>query len=76
MIKTNLHKILLKRELDDLEPFTDAGVAEATGLHVETISRFRRNLTTRFDAKVLDVLCETLDVTPGDLLLYEEDKDS
>ena len=71
MIKTNLHKVLLQRELDDLEPFTDAAVAEAAGLNMETVSRFRRDVTARYDAIVLDKLCRTLDVTPADLLLYD-----
>ena len=70
MVKTRLRDILLLRELDRAYPYTVADVAREAGLHFETVSRFRRNLTTRFDADVLNALCGVLDVTPGDLLIY------
>ncbi len=73
MIQTRLREVMLQRELEYREPYTIKQIAEVSGLNPDTISNFRSGKTTRFDAAVLDALCQALDVQPGDLLVYVPD---
>jgi putative transcriptional regulator len=49
-------------------------LAEATGLHANTISKLKaqREMPKRLDRETLDKLCKALNCTPGELLEYKD----
>jgi DNA-binding Xre family transcriptional regulator len=50
-------------------------LAEDTGIAYSTISRWANGKTNRYDDKVMAILCDYFQVQPGDILVYESDKD-
>lgn len=47
-------------------------VVEKTGLVKTTVDRFANNDVTMYDNRVLLLICEYLECTPGDILVIEE----
>lgn len=68
-IKWNLAYLMLEREIKT------GDLAEATGLHANTISKLKayREMPKRLDRDTLNRLCQALNCVPGDLLKYEAD---
>lgn len=52
-----------------------AQVIEETGLARGTVDGYVHNTITRYDAHVIQMLCDYLDCKPGDLLVMEEVED-
>ncbi len=73
LIKCRLAVILAQREFENRSPYTITDLAEASGVHRDTISRWARHKAYRFDGHVLDALCRVLDVGVGDILVYVPD---
>ncbi len=46
-----------------------------TGLHRATVDGYVHNTITRYDAHVIQILCDYLNCKPGDLLVMEEVED-
>lgn len=68
MIRTRLGIILAERKLANVPPFTIVDIAERTGISRQTLYNFVNNVTTRYDADILDALCDALGVGLCDLL--------
>ena len=73
MIKVQLWKIWKRQELILGHRLTYAELADATGLSTTTLLGLDKERTTRFDAHVLDALCEFFHCQVGDLLRYERE---
>lgn len=74
MIRTRLEIVLAERKVANRKPYTVPELADITGLTRQTLYNFANNVTTRYDAPVLDALCKALDVQPGNLLIYVPDE--
>ena len=72
-VRNTLFQYWKQRELEKGEPITVADVANATGLHRETVNNLLLGKTTRFDAPVLDKICEFFNIPPGPVpfIVYE-----
>ncbi|WP_088105232.1 helix-turn-helix domain-containing protein [Halalkalibacter urbisdiaboli] len=68
MIYCRLGEIMEKRGLSNKD------VVEKTGVSRNTIKGFQSNASKRIDYETLEKLCEGLDLTPGDLLIYKREK--
>jgi putative transcriptional regulator len=67
-IQFNLKKIMDQRGL------TQADIIDKTGLSRNTVKALAGGINTRIDFPTLDVLCDKLNVTPGDLIKYYSDE--
>ena len=74
MIRCRLAVLLAERKIAGHHPYTYVDLAQEAGLNRVTVANFVNNVTTRFDAYVLDALCHVLDVNVGDLLEYIPDE--
>lgn len=68
-IRCRLGEIMKERGLSNKE------VVELTGVSRNTITSLAANATKRVDYDTLEGLCRGLEVTPGELIIYEP-KDS
>ncbi|WP_100644667.1 helix-turn-helix domain-containing protein [Alteromonas facilis] len=66
MIKCNLSAIMGSKRLKI------ADVVRDTGINRSTVTRLYHGNTTRIDFETLEVLCNYLNVTPGDVLTIEK----
>lgn len=75
-IRSNLAVLLAERqrsgEIDSRVNLK--AVAEAAGLHWNTLYKFANHKTERISFDTLDKLCRYLHCTPNDLLYYEPDR--
>lgn len=71
-IKWRLAAVMADREMSYRE------VAEATGLHHVTVNKLKNTfeMPPRLDRETLEKLCRVLKCQPGELLRYEEAKES
>jgi DNA-binding Xre family transcriptional regulator len=74
MITCRLAVVLAERRIKQQYPYVQIDVVRESGLNPNTISNLVNNITTRYDAHVLDALCRVLDVEPGDILAYAPDE--
>lgn len=63
-IKWRLPVLMADREMDYRQ------LAEATGMHPNTVSKLKNNLPDRLELATLMKLCKALECQPGDLLVY------
>ena len=77
MVKSQLFELWKQKELAWGRTITIADVAKATGLSRETIVNLRDGETFRFDAPVLEKICEFFEVPPGPVpfIRYEPEKE-
>ena len=75
MIKCNLRILLAKRRVEMRPPWTLTDLSKMSGISWSSVSRLSNNRTTRYDARVLDSLCKTLEVGVGDILVRVSDQD-
>lgn len=68
MIKNNLKIILAERNLSMKK------LAEMTGIRYATLYAFTKTTTNSVNYTVINKICEKLNITPGDMLIYEPDK--
>lgn len=61
-LKWNLRVVQADRRISNKR------LAELTQLHYTTISKLRKAMPPRLEAKTLEKLCWALDCTPGDLI--------
>lgn len=61
------------REARKNEGLTQADLAELADVRQATISDIEKGKTTRIDLPLLEKLCRVLKVTPGDMLLLEDE---
>ena len=75
MIKSNLGVLIAKKERDTGERWPYRRIAEVTGIHKDTISKFVRGEMKYISLKDIDTLCGFLECPPGPvpLLLYDHD---
>lgn len=64
MIKCHLSRIMGEKKMKVID------VARMTNINRGTITRLYNEDTVRIDLEVIDVLCETLDITMSDLFEY------
>lgn len=69
MIKNNLKMILADREISINK------LAEMTDIRYATLHAFVKQRVKTINSDVLSKVCEVLDLTPGDFLVYEPDKE-
>lgn len=69
MIKNNLKMILADREISINK------LAEMTGIRYATLHAFVKQRVSAINTDVLNKVCKTLNLTPGDFLVYEPDKE-
>ncbi|MBV7435273.1 helix-turn-helix transcriptional regulator [Cardiobacteriaceae bacterium TAE3-ERU3] len=68
MVKCNLYRYMGENRLKIID------VAEATGLNRSTIARLYNDEAKRFEAEVLEKLCQYFDISVGDLIEYVPDE--
>ena len=68
MIKNNLKLILAEKDLSIKK------LAEMTGIRYSTLYTFIKKNNNSVNYTVLNKICEVLDLTPADILIYEPDK--
>lgn len=68
MIKNNLKIILAERNLSMKK------LADMTGIRYATLYVFTKNTNNSANYTVMNKICEVLNITPGDMLIYEPDK--
>ncbi|MDY6786246.1 MAG: helix-turn-helix transcriptional regulator [Cyanobacteriota bacterium] len=68
-IRWRLAVMMAEREMANKE------LAQLIDKHPTTISRLRTHCPLKLDIETLTALCKALKCQPGDLLVYEEEKD-
>ncbi len=68
MIKSNLPVLLAERRL------RVADLVRMTGISKSTLHRIFNDETTRIEFDTLDKICDVLEVTPNDILVYTPNK--
>jgi putative transcriptional regulator len=70
MIHWKLAVVMAERDISNKE------LAVLIGLNPKSVSRLKvRRRLTRIDEPTLNAICKALKCQPGDLLVYEEDKE-
>lgn len=69
MIKNNLKMILADREISINK------LADMTNIRYATLHAFVKQRVTSINSDVLNKVCETLNLTPGEILVYEPNKE-
>lgn len=69
MIKNNLKMILADREISINK------LADMTNIRYATLHAFVKQRVTSINSDVLNKVCVTLNLTPGEILVYEPDKE-
>lgn len=70
MIHWRLAVVMAERDISNKD------LAVLIGLNPKSVSRLKvRRRLTRIDEPTLNALCKALKCQPGDLLVYEEDKE-
>lgn len=69
MIKNNLKMILADREISINK------LADMTKIRYATLHAFVKQRVTSINSDVLNKVCEKLNLTPGEILVYEPDKE-
>ena len=69
MIKNNLRHILVDENMSIRE------LSERTGITYSMVYEFAHMRRSSVQFKVLDVICKVLNVTPGDILIYEPEEE-
>ncbi|MDY6783433.1 MAG: helix-turn-helix domain-containing protein [Cyanobacteriota bacterium] len=70
MIRWKLAYVMAERDIRNCD------LARAIEMEPSSVSRLkRRRRLTRIDESTLDALCKALQCQPGDLLVYEEERD-
>lgn len=70
MIRWKLAILMAERNISNKE------LAVLIGMNPKSISRLKvRRRLTRIDESTLNALCQALQCQPGDLMVYEEDRD-
>ncbi len=64
MIRLKIDKALEKRGITRYE------LAKRTGIHYQVIDNYYKNKVKRFDAYVLDRICEAIDCDASELIEY------
>lgn len=64
---------LVIRDLRIQKKLTQQELAEKTGYSTSFIARIEQNKVSRFNAELLDVLCEVLECEIKDILIREDD---
>ncbi|PLA73707.1 Cro/Cl family transcriptional regulator [Hydrogenovibrio sp. SC-1] len=67
MINTNLHLLMAEKRLKVID------VARELGIHRNTIDLLYKGEAKRVDLEVLNKLCNLLQCTPNDILVYKKD---
>ncbi len=67
MIKVNLDELMKKRKISSKDLARKVGITQANF----SILKNTKGKAIRFET--LDILCEVLKCTPGDILIYTED---
>ena len=68
MIKNNLRHILVDKNMSIRE------LSERIGITYSMVYDFAHLRRSSVQFKMLDALCKELDVTPGDILIYEPEE--
>lgn len=68
MINSNLAVLLAERKLKV------ADLVRATGINKSTLHKLYNDESVRIDFETIDKICKALDVSVGDLLVFEKDK--
>lgn len=74
MVKNRLLILLQEKGAKQGERITQKDLAMATGITEATLSNWIKGKVDRFDAKVIDAICEYFDCQVGDLLEYIREK--
>jgi putative transcriptional regulator len=61
--------LLAEKEATEKRNIPISEVARATGLMRQTLQSWANNTVTRYDAPVIDSLCNYFNCTPGDLIV-------
>lgn len=69
MIKNNLKLILADRDISIHK------LSEITGLRYATLHAFVKQRVSCLNCEVLDKVCETLEITPADFIIYIPNKE-
>jgi putative transcriptional regulator len=70
VIRWKLAVLMAERNISNKE------LAVLIGMNPKSISRLKvRRRLTRIDESTLNALCQALQCQPGDLMVYEEDRD-
>jgi putative transcriptional regulator len=70
LIVSQLDELLFRRNLSQRK------VARGTGLSINTIRGVYNNDSKRIDYDTIDKICEFLDITVGELLVYKKEEKS
>ena len=76
MIRSQLKVVLAQREVAGKKPYNVLDLATETGVSKQALYNFANNVTTRYDAHVINALCRVLDVQVGELLVYVPEEEN
>lgn len=68
-VRFRLDEVLRSRE-----ELTQTDVARLAGVSLTTVNGIYHNKTAQVSLRTLDALCKVLDVEPGELLVFEDDR--
>lgn len=66
----HLAALMAEKGMEEHRRVTITEVAKGTGITRQTLQGWYSNTITRFDAPVIDALCEFFGCQPGDLFTY------
>lgn len=73
-VRNNLVKLMGEKQAKSGEIVNLMKVAAESGVRHNILTRWARQEITRFDAPVVERLCDYFNCEPGDLLYIERDK--
>lgn len=75
MVRSRLRAVIAERNAArlnaGLEPLTVRKISDDTGLSTSVIGGLNSGRSKMVSFETLDLLCEYLDCTPGDILIYQ-----
>jgi DNA-binding Xre family transcriptional regulator len=72
-IITRLRVLLAEKAQKEKRNIPLSEVAEETGVAWKTLQRWANNEVTRYDAPVIEALCDYLDCGVGELIVYVQE---
>jgi putative transcriptional regulator len=75
VINNKFGALLAEKRIRERRNISLSEVAEATGLTRPTLYAWQNNTVTKYDALIIDKLCQYFGIQPGELFEYVPDGD-
>lgn len=73
-LRNRFFKLLSDKEQAEGRRITQTEVAETLGIAIHTVGRWMRNDVTKFEAPIIERMCDYFGCEVGDLLYLERDQ--